>query len=268
MSVKLKKSHIQNELPYYKNPPVNEVVCGLRFKTPDNLKIPHIGILWSKFLNDYPVIQHAPPIASSKGEIIIDKQVNVPLPRVWFVNMKDDQLIQFQFDRFYFNWRKRERKYPRYQYVIKNYLKILDVLRDFFINNDLGELKPLEYELTYLNHIPQGEGWETIEDLPNLFRDFIWNMSAERFLQNPQKITWGIEFQLPEQNGTLFVNLKHGIKKSDKRPILILELSVKLIDDSILIEKILEWYNLSHEYIVRGFSDLTTPEIQKIWGRE
>ena len=55
---------IQDDLPSYRNPPMNEVVCGLRFKSPSKLKIPHIGLLWNKFRSDYPVIQHVPPIVS------------------------------------------------------------------------------------------------------------------------------------------------------------------------------------------------------------
>ncbi|MDL1974813.1 MAG: TIGR04255 family protein [Deltaproteobacteria bacterium] len=102
MTDKIESSFSTGTLPSYKNPPVNEVVCGLRFDTPDKLRIPHIGFLWDKFRADYPIIQHAPPIASAKGEILVDQATGMPLPRVWFINRSDDQLIQFQCDRFYF----------------------------------------------------------------------------------------------------------------------------------------------------------------------
>jgi uncharacterized protein (TIGR04255 family) len=150
------------QLPSYKKPPINEVVCGIRFKTPGKFRIPHIGLLWNKFSANYPVIQHVPPIASSKGELILDKQVNVPLPRVWFINNEDDQLIQFQLDRFYFNWRRRERNYPRYSSVIKNFRMVFETIKEFFLEIDIGELKPVEYELTYINHIPKSEGWQPL----------------------------------------------------------------------------------------------------------
>ena len=246
MSSEVTRNRIDEELPSYKNPPVNEVVCGLRFKTPDKLRIPHIGLLWDKFRSDYPMIQHVPPIASSKGELILDKQVNVPLPRVWFINKEDDQLIQFQLDRFYFNWRRRERNYPRYSNVIKNFKNVLDTFINFFSEYNFGELKPIECELTYINHILKGEGWKSIDDLPNLFHDFKWDRSESRFLNNPQKITWSAEFTLPEQNGILFVNLKNATRIEDKLPLLILELSVKLFDDSIPLKNILDWFNFSH----------------------
>ena len=143
MTNKIESSFSMGTLPSYKNPPVNEVVCGLRFNTPDKLRIPHIGLLWDKFRADYPIIQHVPPIASAKGEILIDKAIGMPLPRVWFINKSDDQLIQFQFDRFYFNWRRKEEDYPRYPHVIKSFEKLVDIIVNFFKEFDLGELKPI-----------------------------------------------------------------------------------------------------------------------------
>jgi len=261
-------NHNQDGLPSFKNPPINEVVCGLRFKTPTKLRIPHIGLLWNKFRDDYPAIQHVPPIASSKGELLLDKEVHVPLPRVWFINEEDDQLIQFQLDRFYFNWRRRERNYPRYSNVITNFKMVVETIKDFFIEFDFGELKPIEYELTYINHIPKGERWQSIDDLKDIFHDFKWNELSERFLNKPQKLVWSTGFELPDQMGLLNVNLKNATRLEDKLPILVFELSTRSFDESIPLDKIDDWYKLSHEWIVKGFSDLTTPEIQKVWEKE
>lgn len=255
-------------LPSYKNPPVNEVVCGLRFDAPDKLRMPHIGFLWNKFRADYPIIQHAPPIASAKGEILIDKAIGIPLPRVWFINKSDDQLVQFQVDRFYFNWRRRQMDYPRYEHVIKNFWIVLNTIGDFFSEFELGELKPIECELSYVNHIPIGQGWDTIDDLPKIFSDFVWKQANNRFLPNPQKIAWQAEFSLPQKKGQLTVTLKQATRTEDKISLLVLELKTSGISESSNKEAIREWFDLSHEWIVQGFTDLTTPEIQKIWERE
>ena len=158
-------------LPSYKNPPINEVFCGMQFHTPDNFRITHIGLLWNKFKDDYPNIQHASPIASAKGEIPLDSATMAPLPRVWFINELDDQLIQFQVDRFYFNWRHKKHDYPRYKHVIERFENVRDNIKDFFVESNLGELNPIEYELSYTNHIPKGQGWDTVDDLPSIFSD-------------------------------------------------------------------------------------------------
>jgi uncharacterized protein (TIGR04255 family) len=254
-------------LPSYRNPPVNEVVSGMRFAIPDKIRIPHIGILWDKFRKDYPVIQHAPPIATTKGQLLIDSKTGLPLQRVWFINKTDDQLIQFQFDRFYFNWRRRQKKYPRYPYVIENFRKVLDTIKDFFIEFELGELKPIECELTYINHIPKGEGWDTFDDLPRIFSDFVWTQKMDRFLPNPESVQWQAAFPLPDKKGKLSINLKQATRTEDKVQIFVFELIARGIGET-KIDNIQEWFDVAREWIVRGFTDLTTPEMQRVWGRE
>ena len=255
-------------LPSYKNPPVNEVVCGMRFDPSNKLRVTHIGLLWNKFSADYPIVKHASPIASAKGEILIDTATGMPLPRVWFINKSDDQLVQFQIDRFYFNWRRRQSDYPRYDHVIENFESVRSTIVAFFLKFKLGELKPIEYELSYINHIPKGQGWNTIDDLSKIFSDFVWKKTRKRFLPNPEKIAWQTEFPLPEKKGHLIVNLKQATRTEDKVPLLVLELKTRGIGESTSKEAIREWFDLAHEWIVRGFTDLTTSEIQKIWELE
>lgn len=268
MSHPIEKSIVSGILPSYKKPPVNEVVCGMRFHTPDKLRFPHIGLLWNKFRLDYPIIQHAPPIASAKGGLLTDDATGLPLPRVWFINKSDDQLIQFQFDRFYFNWRRRQSDYPRYEHVIKNFERVKDYIEAFFNEFELGELKPSEYELSYINHIPKGQGWNTIDDLPRIFSDFVWKQTIERFLPNPANVFWQAEFLLPEKKGHLIVSLKKAIRTEDQVPLLVLELTARGLSESPTKDAVREWFDSAHEWIVRGFTDLTTPEVHLIWERE
>ncbi len=262
-------SHLTTTLPSYKNPPINEVVCGMLFQTPENIRIPHIGLLWDKFRREYPIIQHAMPIAGTKGQILIDNVTGLPTQRVWFVNKADDQLIQFQFDRFYFNWRCRENGYPRYSHVIKNFQKAQDTIENFFKEFDLGELRPTGYELSYINHIPKGQGWNTLDDLSKVFTDFVWKDKIGRFLPTPVNITWQTTFPLSEAKGHLIVTLKQGTRVNDKIPLLLLELTARGIDESKNKKALREWFDLAREWIVRGFADLTSSEVQKVyWERE
>ncbi len=255
-------------LPSYKKPPVNEVVCGMRFHTPDNLQIPHIGLLWNKFRPDYPIIQHAPPIASAKGELQIDRITGLPIPRVMFINESDDQLVQFQIDRFYFNWRRKKSAYPRYPHVIKHLENIQKTVEKFFKEFDLGELNPIEYELSYINHIPKGEGWDTIEDISKIFSDFVWARRTERFLPNPVNVAWRAEFPLHQKMGRLAITLNQATRIEDQVPLLVLELNARGIDETASKKDFRNWFDIAHEWIVRGFTDLTTSEAHKSWERE
>lgn len=268
MDYPIPNSFSSSALPSYKNPPVNEVVCGVRFHTPDKLRIPHIGLLWNKFRLDYPAIEHALPIASAKGELPVDTASGLPLPRVWFINKSDDQLIQFQFDRFYFNWRRRQNDYPRYPYVIKKFESAHETIANYFNEFEMGKLDPIEYELSYINHIPKGQGWNTIDDLPKIFPDFAWRQTTGRFLPKTEKVAWQADFSLRENKGYLTVRLKQAMRVEDKVPLLVLELAVRGIGESISNKAMREWFDVAHEWIVRGFTDLTTPEVQKLWERE
>jgi len=98
--------------------------------------------------------------------------------------------------------------------------------------------------------------------------DYAWEKTKERFLPKPKKVSWQKEFLLPEKKGHLIVSFKQAIQKEDKVPLLVLELKTRGIDESATKDRMREWFDLAHEWIVRGFTDLTTPEIQKIWERE
>ena len=265
MTNKLENASLLDKLPSYKNPPVNEVVCGMRFRPTAKLRIPHVGLLWDKLRADYPILQHAPTISSTKGEILVDKVTGLPLPRVWFISTSDDQLVQFQNDRFYFNWRKRKSDYPRYAHVISNFEKVLNAVKDLFKDFDLGELEPIEYELTYINHIPKGVGWKKIDDLTEIFTDFSWNKTNTRFLHNPEEVSWVAKFSFPENKSHLIISLKHAISIEDEVPTLIYELKAIGNDSDDTIHN---WLDLAHEWIVCGFTDLTTQTMHEIWGIE
>ena len=264
MSISITNS-ISTSLPSYRKPPVNEVVCGVRFLPPDKLKIPHIGLLWDKFRRDYPNIEHAVPIASSKGELLIDETTGVPLPRVWFINKAEDQLIQLQFDRFYYNWRRKQNDYPRYPHVIESFSSAFSTIDSFINDNDLGVFNPLEYELSYINHIPKGLGWNTLEDLPKLFKDLSWSQHDARFLPNPTKISWKMEFPITDKMGNLTVTLKQATRVEDKVQLFMLQFTARGIDESGDKKAFRKWFDVAHEWIVRGFTDLTTNDIHQVW---
>jgi uncharacterized protein (TIGR04255 family) len=262
----LKLSMRREPLPSYKKPPIDEVVCGMQFQTPDKLRIPHIGLLWEKLRDEYPNIQHVQPIATIQGAIPVDEQTGLPLHRIWFINESDDQLVQFQFDRIYFNWRRRQDDYPRYEYVIQKFKEVIDTVENFFASFQLGELKAVQYELTYINHIPKGKGWTTLEDLPNVFQDFHWCNITGRFLPAPTHLAWKTNFELPEKKGNLTVDMKEATHITEKIPLFVFTL--RAIGGSENAATFREWFDTAHEWIVRGFTDLTTPAVHRIWERE
>jgi hypothetical protein len=154
--------------------------------------------------------------------------------------------------------------------VIKNFEVVTDNIVDFFNEFELGEFKPVEYELSYINHIPKGEGWNTIDDLPRVFSEFFWKQTTGRFLPNPSSVGWQAEFSLPEGKGHLGADLRMAIRTDDKIPLFVLTLTARAVGELAMNKKaIREWFDVAHEFIVRGFTDLTSPEVQRsVWERE
>jgi uncharacterized protein (TIGR04255 family) len=265
------KSRIERSpepLPSYKQPPVDEVVCGFTFEPLCDLKIPHIGLLWQKLRNEYPKVQHAAPIARDSS-LLVDDATKLPLPRIWFISKSDNELIQFQLDRFYYNWRHRGDNYPRYQAIVQKFQKATTDLEAFATESMVASIKPLECELTYINHIPKGRGWENIEDLTKLFRDLKWEKQKHQFLPAPRHVAWQVRFEFPEGKGWLNVKLNQGTRKADGVPIFILELSAKGLGEEKSPKAMRAWFDMAHEWIVRGFTDLTATTAQEaIWNRE
>jgi hypothetical protein len=48
----------------------------------------------------------------------------------------------------------------------------------------------------------------------------------------------------------------------------VLKLKANGFDGSADKKNFRKWFDTAHEWIVKGFTDITTPEIQQIWERE
>jgi uncharacterized protein (TIGR04255 family) len=254
--------------PSFKKPPVIEVVCGISFEMIKDFRANHVGLFWEKVQDEFSGCEHAVRLGIDLAGGPIDL-VNY-LPRVWFINEEQNKLIQLQDNMFFFNWRrmKEEEAYPRYHTIIRAFKENFKVFEEFLKEESLGSVTPKACELTYINHIPRNEGWESLSDINGVFRDFVWNSPGERFLPEPRNLSGQIIFSLPDNKGNLSLKLEHGKRKSDNCPLLILHNSARGLGDSRSMEDVWEWFEIAHEWIVRGFADLTSPIIQEnVWER-
>lgn len=263
------------QLPSYDKPPVSEVVCSVLFDSIEALLSPHIGLLWQRFQPDYPFCNDVAPLAS-KVEVfnnqVIKAQLELsdipPLPRVWFINSDGTRVVQIQRDRLIHNWRKigSNSEYPRYDSLIKAFQEHFNRFNSFIEEGDLGKIQILQYELTYVNQIPQGEAWETLEDIGKIFPDFKWQANLNRFLPIPQSIDWDTSFDLPEEFGRLHISIRDAVLNN--HPTLLFELTVRGIGGYTSLDSMQSWFDAAHERIVQAFADLTDERIQtNVWKR-
>jgi uncharacterized protein (TIGR04255 family) len=254
----------ESKLPDYENPPVAEVVTGVYFK-PVPLQLPHFGLLWDEFRAQYPKFEEAQPLVPdfSQGD-----SPEFPMPRVWFVTEDDTGIVQVQRGYFMTNWRrvKPSDAYPRYQRVIELYRERLARFEGFLKKHDLPPTEPVRYEMTYVNHIFQGDGWEKTEDLGLVLPDLSWRRNPGRFLTNLEGVNSLFTFSLPDGAGSLRASVRSARRRSDNRPLLNVELTVRGMPRGG--GDAWNWFALAREWIVRGFADLTSEDVQRaIWRR-
>ena len=263
-------------LPEFEKPPVVEVVCGVLFKPLETLLAPHLGVLWERFKDDYPNCQEVPPLApvierfDEGPPVQLEITDRPPLPRIWFVHRHENGIIQVQRDRFLHNWKKvrPEDAYPRYDTVIKMFRERLGSFEAFLNETQLGSIEPRQYEMTYVNHIPMGEGLDSINQVGNVFPDFGWRSATTRFLNEPEAFNWRTSFALPDNSGRLHATIRSAVRREDNAPMLLFELTARGLGKDRSKDAMSAWFHLAHEWIVRGFTDLTGENLHKnVWKR-
>jgi uncharacterized protein (TIGR04255 family) len=274
----MKERATAGKLPEYENPPVTEVVCGILFKTLENFRLPHFGLLWKLIEKDYPACQEVAPLLPIIERYGTDEEQqqlqvafgDIPLPRIWFLDAKGTGILQLQRDRLLHNWKKNKATdaYPRYPVVIRQFKEQTALFEKFLKQHNLGAIELLQYEMTYVNHIPKGEGWNDLTELGSVFRGHQWQGQKNDFLPPIEHVNLRSAFILPGRRGRLHISIRDGKRQEDAQSVLLFELTVRGFPPDQSPDAMWQWFDTAHEWIVKGFTDLTSADIQKnVWRR-
>jgi len=255
-------------LPEYNKPPVVEVVIGLRFKPLENLTTTHYGIFWSLIGQEYPLYQDWPPLGEEAEEPRFEIVQLPPLRRVFMIHTDQSYLMQLQPDRFLHNWRKLldSAAYPHFGSARQKFTRGWELFRNFAVENNLGRPQLVAYEVTYVNHFieePDAFPKATSAYLPV----FHWTDDrSDHFLPSPASIGMDLRFSLPENRGRLRLTVKHGRRRPDGKDVMQAELTAAgpAKEDGSDMPSFLD---IAHEWIVRGFTDLTSADAHTKWER-
>ena len=72
---------------------------------------------------------------------------------------------------------------------------------------------------------------------------------------------------LNEPIGRLHATLQPAWKKIDNSPILVLNMTARGVPLGKGIDGAFSFFDLGREWIVKGFAEITTPEMQRTWGK-
>lgn len=249
----------------FKFPPINELVIGAYFNPSLHaLKSEHIGLLWSRFRDDFPVVKQREPLSISglSPAIPFDDEFLL-MPRFWFISADEVSLIQVQKDAFLLNWRKRDTEYPNYAEHLKpcfdrNFAKFEE-----FVREDVGatDFKIGRCELTYVDLIKPCEYWQGPQDTQNLISSFEipdWGPSnadtTEFNCQYRYEIASNLELSI-----SLRTTRQNGMPSV---PNLVIESKVTGLLDGAAKADTDGWYENAHDVLVDWFLRKTDRQIQ------
>jgi uncharacterized protein (TIGR04255 family) len=250
-------------LPDYHRPPVVEVAISAFFHPIPKLTTVRIGEFWCANREEYPKTEDYPPIMES---VSLDLISVPPLRRVFMITADERYVLQLQQDAFIHNWRKikDEDAYPHFDAAQKKFKEKFAQFRQFVEKNDLGQANGTRFEVTYVNHLAGGNISEAMSQYVDILR--LQPATERQLLPPPRALNADLWFDLPGEQGTLRVSFKQGSRTSDKKEVMQVELTARGVAKSDY-SNMDSWLEMAHEWIVRGFTEITTTDAHKKWER-
>ena len=263
-------------LPDFDNPPAVETLMGVYFLPLRAWKLTHFGLFWERIRSSYPTVEvRAPIIPGPLGKIPEvtlagpEEEVNLPL-RVWFHNRNKATLVQVQDSCFFHNWRRTSDsvQYLHYDDLRPTFELEWQKFRDFVQQEDLGPLNVWRCEVTYINHIDRGLGWNTYGDLSHVFLSLKGQPVSLSFLPKPDSVSFQFVYPMDGPEGQLRIQMQPVVRKADSKETLQLTVTGSCRPASGETEAIVSSLNHAREWVVKGFTDFTSPTMHELWRRK
>jgi uncharacterized protein (TIGR04255 family) len=267
----------QFNLADFDNPPVVETVLSLQFEELSKLGVAHLGLFWRRVKDRFPKTEARPALAPiierssesiARGRIQFEIPETLEVPRLLLLNGAGSEMIQVQRDRFIKNWRKAgpEDQYPHYEPVIKPaFERDFEEFQSFLAEEQLGAVKVNQCEVTYVNHIVSGEGWQKLGDVDQIFT--FWSRQATPVPGRPEDFVIHIRFPITDEQeqpiGRLHVDVQPALRASDNRPMYVMNLTARGQYGPGF-----EFFDIGRKWIVKSFEQLTTEHMHRIWRKK
>jgi uncharacterized protein (TIGR04255 family) len=260
----------------YERPPVVEVALATSFQPIQGLNVIGLADVWRRlFAEDLPYVEQHPPVQMPAEQLdspvpqpTISLQMSAapPLPRLWFKNEAGTKLAQLQTDWFARNWRKvgSAEAYPRYPAIRAAFERDLTAIAEHVERNGLGNMSPVQCEITYINHIERSDGADTLPSDALV----IANESPDS-MPTPEAARLDQQYLLAHGDaniGRLHISANTAVRRHDERHILVLTMTARGRPLGDGVAGVLEFLDLGRARIYEAFNALTRPEMQIQWG--
>lgn len=263
-------------LPDYANPPVVETILGVQFDRLLAFRNAHLGAFWKTLkAEDWPTVSDAPPLqpqferfdeAARWGKGPQIQLTQVQAGRMQVTRRGGDRMIQLQNGRLHYNWMGQDADtYARYVNVRAGFEDALNRFLSFTKAEGVGEFRPNQWEVTYLNHIVKGTVWSTPADW-NFFRPLAGVPSVEGVVER-ESFDGEWHFIIPDKRGRLHIQWRHGVKGGDEeQEIVVLTLTARGPVRTADTSGVLEGIDAGHSAIVQSFAALMSTSANEYWG--
>jgi uncharacterized protein (TIGR04255 family) len=263
----------------YADPPVTEVALSIQFQPLQMLRTPHIGLLWQEYREKgLTKVEEQKPLDPAfelfRGDRLAGQVIMTdipPIPRILFLNENLTQLVQVQQDRFVHNWRRlsSDEEYPRYHKIRRDFLKDLEVFEGFLQERDLGRIKSNQCEITYVNPIVLEENDLKTDDIQKAVT--VLNPRARgEFLPTLEDFNLVLSYIIPKEDGApigrLHISVRPVVSKDRKQHAFLLELTARGRPDGEGLDGVMKFLDKGHEWIVKGFTSITSETMHERWG--
>lgn len=269
-----KAQRVSSNLPRYSNPPVVETVIGVQFAPLVGYSSVFAGRFWSIHLGQEWAKSTEAPRIMDQFERFDDKALWTPLTftvqpglpnRVQFTSANEDRMIQIQDSRFILNWRKKaDRAYPTYETLLTEFVALFRKFATFASEAGLGNIEPNGWEVTYVNHIPRGDLWNSVSDFSKIVPG-LSAIGASGFNLETMSADW--RYTLPNERGRLYTSVRHILADNISEAMMI-QLVVRGGIDPEKQQSLKDGLELGHEAAARCFVALTSSAAQACWGKE
>lgn len=266
-------------MPRFEAPPVVETVMGVHFQPLPSFDFAARVAFYSQHRDQFPKLEEKGSVEDVSEEFGEGNRTGMqirwqileapPSPRLWAKSLDGKHTIQFQQDALIVNWERDFEgpdTYWRYADRRRDFVDKLASLDQFLRDNQIGVLAPTTCFVTYINHV---EYSSTAEFAPLLERMLmVWkNETSDGWLPAVEKASLNLAFAMPDRQGRLHVRVAPAVRRNDKKQIIRLDLAARSPRVGGTIAEALDWIDLGHDWIVRGFASLTRPEMHKQWQR-
>ncbi len=124
--------------------------------------------------------------------------------------------------------------------------------------------------MVYINKLPKGAGW----DRPGELYRILTSVSRERsddFLGEPEDVRLAERYVMTDAagafRGRLYASVQPVIELPSKTAAIVMTLAARGNPIGSGAEGLTRFFDLGHDWIVRGFASMTTREMHAIWRR-